>query len=133
MDGEARLMALLALHRYYAHAEILHHEWHRYLQASLVKARYARAMKDSPEEAAETEVDADHESSWSKAFPAPPDPKDYGITVLGAHWLAALYPLVEGWRELGIRDEEIDTQLQAQGAPAPRLEAAWTADHRCVC
>ena len=32
MDSDARLRALMALHRYYAHAEVMRYEWHQYVQ-----------------------------------------------------------------------------------------------------
>ena len=91
MDGEARLKALLSLYHYYAHAEVMRFEFHRY------------ELKEARQQSVDT------------PFPAPPDPKEAGPSAFSLYWFAALWPLVEGWGQLGLRDNDIDSHLKAAG------------------
>ena len=91
-DDDGAIEALLSLYRYYEYAEVMRYEWHRYFHMGTER----RHSVDTP-------------------FPAPPDPNTCGLSAFSIHWFAALYPLVEGWQHLGLRDEEIDDLMQQAG------------------
>jgi hypothetical protein len=55
-DSDERMKALLSFYRYYASAEVMRYEWHRYNTRSRVP------WSGTPE----------------RPFPAPPDPREFG-------------------------------------------------------
>lgn len=91
MDLDARIRAINSLYRYYAHAEVMRFEYHRY---SLMPERPVSQSGEMP-------------------FPAPPDPKEHGVGAFSEHWFAALHVVIEGWQLLGLPDEDIQSRLES--------------------